>query len=1349
MRGRFLVVFFGIVMLSIEVTGQEQSLFTQYKFNRLTEEEGLTNNTINDITQDTLGHTWVATEDGLFRYLGNGFQRFTKERDNRYSLPNNSVNNLFVDEHNDLWILTEAGVGKYSYRDDAIMPVMPGLISGEIRSMVSDNGTYYLGRYEGGIWRMNEDTTYLLPLYDPTTKINHAQHSIFEMVKVGDVLWVAFSSHGVLGIDLKRNTIIKHFDPKSICGRAEIEIFEIFADEKERLWIGTNDGLYFIPGLTQRENPIKKVLPQELPIDDYMSICVDQSDNLWIGTRQHGLFMLSLSDTSDATALKHFLPSMYDNSVSHRTISETFMDKSGLLWLGTHNGGINVFDPAGVKVRTLTHRLNFTNTINYQNVWGIDESNDGQIWIGTDGKGLNLFDPMNGKIIDLKLPELQNKAILGVLEDSKSRVWIGTYLSGVYRYDRSTGQMVSYQVGGPNSELIVNDIRCFYESPSGQVYIGTNRGGLYYFDEQLNKVISKKSTAHMDIRAITGTAEDQLWLGTYRDGLVNFDLKREVMISYHWSDSNTNVPVIFAIHKEGDLLLLGTRHNGLQSFDTQTLTFLQGKVLQNNTIRAITKDRAGNLWFTTNDGIIAYNKDSEMTKKFGHKDGFQKGQFNDGSILISQKGYIVTGGIYGMNLFYPDVLLKKSAFPSIVFNEFRVLNTKMTPINSDVFPTKQSIFLADEVQLDYTDNFFSVDFMIPGFYNDMQNELEYKLAGYDEEWQLIHDFNTAVYRNVPPGEYLFQVKHKDGNKVLKQLNIKISPPIWRTWQAYILFFLLGIVIVWRLIKFNNSRIVLKQKLEFEHQQRLEEFNAMQEKLRFYTNFSHELKTPLTLIQGPVNDLISKTDNPEHLPYLQLIKKNTSILLRFIGRMLEFRKIEMNKTLLNIGYYELSVLAQEEAEGFAYLAKKNGIKFGFYSETDLYAWVDIEKIQIIMNNLLSNAIKFSKKGQTVKFGVFHEQDDLVIEVKDEGPGIPSKDWEKVFTPFYQAENSAGTGGTGIGLTLCKRFVELHGGQINLESTVGQGTQFLIRIPKGKQHLLECQHVRFIEVRSGETDEDEEVTLEGHPGLNPSISDSDKIILVVDDNADISSYIGMLFSANFKVLEAQNGKRALDLAIDNTPDIIISDWMMPDMNGLEFCKAIKNNLATSHIPVILLTAKSSDESKIKGYEFGADDYITKPFNSDLLIVRVNSILDNRKLIQLRYESGKLLDSTSSASSKEVQFILKVESTILNLLDKSEFSVPDLCKEVGLSQTSLYRKIKTLTGDSIQMFIRKVKIKRAAELLVNDDLSVSEVAFGLDFSDLKYFRKCFKEQWGMTPSSYKNSHSPAVSNIKIEDI
>ncbi len=1331
---------------------QEHALFKQHKFNRLAEEEGLTNNIINDIIQDTLGHIWVGTEDGLFRYLGDdGFQKFVKESHNNNSLPNNHINGLYVDERNDLWILTQAGIGKYSYENDAIVRFAPDKIHEATQAMFCTGGVCYVDKQDGGLWRIANDTINFLPLYGHRNDTDPYHYRITNMTIAGDVLWMTYWENGVLGMNLEDNTFT-YFRPEEIYGQRKTRIYEIFADKEERVWVGTDNGPYLIQKEENDSYGIVRALPDQLPADDYLSMSLDHNNYLWMGTRQNGLFGFEMSAYAEGkAAVMHFLPSINDNSISHRTISKTFTDRTGLLWLGTHNGGINVFDPEGVKVQTITHLPNSLNTINYQNVWGVAESSEGLIWVGTDGKGLNLYDSKKGEVMDLDVPQLQNKAVLCVLEDHKSRVWIGTYQNGLYVYDRRTGKVQSFRTGSADSELTVNDIRCLYESPSNTIYAGTNWGGLYYFDEKNERLTRQSGVYDLDIRAISGTEKDELWMGTFGRGVVYFDPAKDSLAVYQWDNSN-NIYNVLDMCKDGNILWLGTKQDGLISFDTKKLTFSAEDIhetFKNSTVQGIVKDDQNNLWLSTNNGVISYNPETHNMKDFDHKDGFQKGQFNQGSIFLSKEGYIVVGGIFGMNIFYPHKILEKSSYPDVVFNEFRILNKKVNPINSEVFPDGESIFLTKGVRLAYDDNFFSVDFMIPGFYSGMQNELEYKLEGYDEEWQWIRDFNTAVYRNVPPGNYRFQIKYRDKTSVIKQLNITITPPLWKTWQAYCLFTALILLTLWRLIKFNNSRLVLREKLAFEKELRLKESRDMKEKLRFYTNFSHELKTPLTLIQGPVNDLIKKTKDKEYLPYLYLIRKNTNVLLRFIGKILEFRKMETNKTLLNLGYHDLNILAQEEAESFAYLAKKQEMKFGFYCETDLYAWVDIEKIQIIMNNLLSNAIKFSGKGQTIKFGVLHEQDHIIIEVKDEGVGISEKEIEKIFTPFYQTENSAGKGGTGIGLALCKNFVELHGGKIALKSKEGQGTQFLIHLPKDKQHLLDKDHVRFVEMKQEETNETILTRSEGLSDQGQTITDSDKVILIVDDNPDITSYISMLFSSGFKVLRAANGRDALDLAIKSAPDLVISDWMMPDMDGLEFCKAVKNTMATSHIPVILLTAKNSDESKIKGYEFGADDYITKPFNSELLIVRVNAILNNRKLIKLRYQSGVELENVDQASPKEVKFILKVQAVILDLLDTSQFNVPDLCRELGLSQTSLYRKIKMLTGDSIQMFIRKVKIKRAAELLISDDYSVSEVAFSLDFSDLKYFRKCFKEQLGMTPSAYRNANASVVEGIKIQEL
>ncbi len=1324
-------------------------LFTQYKFHRLNELDGLTNNIMNDIVQDTLGQIWVATEGGLFRYQGNTFQKFVKDRNNPNSLPNNYIQKLYVDQTNSIWVLTEYGVGKYEYQTDAISRFLPEVITDHVTSMVIDdqeNG--FFGGYNGGIYKVKGNEATLLDLNRPKIEVDLNKLGVADIDILENKLWIATRDMGIIRLDLE-NGALSYLSPFNIGGKEKIRIFDMFIDRQHAIWFGTNEGVYKCEDSTVMK--LIRVMENRLPKDNYLSICEDEKQNLWFGTRQNGMFALKKLQDPEDILIQHFPPSSYTDGISHRTISKIFQDDNGLFWLGTHNGGINVFDPKGEKVRTITHQFHNSSSINYQNVWGICESQNGLIWVGTDGKGLNLFDPDEGIVLDFKLPQLEAKAILSILEDRKSRVWIGTYANGIYVYNKNTKQLKSFEVGSTNAELTVNDIRAFYETSAGDIYIGTNQGGLYYFDEDVQKVRKFRSSSGLDIRAIASYEDGYLWLGTYGKGLIKYDLKNDQYNSYHWLEMGPGTwPVIFDIYNDHQILWLGTREDGLISFDPKNNTFLEHPLpedINNISISGISQDMNNNLWLTTNNGVIVFDKEKKEIKKFDTNNGFQRGHFNYGSVFLSSKEYIVVGGINGMNIFYPEQLLSDPLDSRVLFNEFKVFDSKVSPINSDFFPKDKSIFLTKKIHLDHTNKVFSINFSTPGFNARKQNKFKYKLLGYEENWQLGGDSNIAAYKNVPPGNYVFEAKNLYNDDISKKLQISIAPPIWKTWPAYLLFLITLLLVIWRFVRFYNTRIVLKQKLIHEKELREKEQDVMQEKLRFYTNFSHELKTPLTLIQGPVNDLIKKESDPNQLQYLYLIRKNTSILLKFIRRMLEFRKIEMNKILLNIGYHDLNILAQEEAENFTFLAKEKRIKFGFYSETELYAYVDIEKMQIILNNLLSNAIKFSSEGKTVKFGIFQEQDVLIIEVKDEGDGIVKEELTNIFSPFYQSSNSAGRGGTGIGLALCKSFVELHGGSINVKSEPGKGTQFLVSIPKGKKHLLQKDYVRFIKVKTEEI----EKSLMSLPVENTSsldgISDSDRVVLIVDDNKDISTYVGTLFPSDFKIIQSDNGSDALEKAIHNIPDIIISDMMMPKMDGLELCKVLKDNIATSHIPIILLTAKSSDQSKIQGFEVGADEYITKPFNSEVLIARVNNILINRKLLKIKYTSGDLVDSNSSQSPKEVAFILKVEAVILAMLETTEFSVPDLCREIGMSQTSLYRKIKKLTGDSIQLFIRKIKIKRAAELLISEDLTVTEIAFAVDFSDLKYFRKCFKEQFDMTPSKYKNKHASETDKDEVK--
>ena len=1333
---KYLVIL--ILGLILNHGAAQDKLFKQYKFHRLDESHGLSNNVVNDIIQDSLGQIWVATNEGLFRYQSFGFQQFLKARDKTHLLHNNFVERLYLDGSNNVWLMTDDGVGKYSYQSDVVSRYLPDQINGRISSIAeSEDGTQYFGKYDSGILQVKDGQVTELNLLDKSSGLNFSKFSILYLTLDGQYLWALVGTIGVIRYDLVSEQIV-YFSARDLANRGNLQQFEFWLDDDGRGWLTTEVSVY---GLEVAADDSTKIidrgLEQVLPVDDYLTIYIDDQKQMWLGSRFQGFFTVDIQ-TNNYHLLSHYTNRPDEFGTSSNTISKIYKEQKGNFWLGTHNGGINVFNPNGEIIRESTEQYYESDfSLAYNRVWGTTELNDGTILVGTDGAGVSLFDPASGHIQNNIFPELSDKAILAATLDSKDRLWLGTYAHGVYVYDQSFRLIHHFSISSPNSIMIVNDIRCFYETENGIMYIGTNQGGLYYYDENSQGLVLATAIPNWDIRSIASVGDGIMWLGTYSRGVIKYNWLSDKVLDSQWSKDEVHAKdVVFDMYLDQDTLWVATRHNAVVAFDIHQDKFLELPELDfmaGRTVSAIQKDAQGNLWMTLNTGVVCFSPSRKLVWQFSSEDGFQRGHFNFGSILLSNAGFLVLGGIHGMNTYYPEDLLNNKSNNQIILNQLKVFNQVVNPVNSEIFPDGESIFLTDRIKLSHTDNIFSIQYSYPGFTAHREDDFVYMLQNYDKKWQYGAESNEATYRNVPPGKYIFKVKSVETG-VERSLAITVEPPLWKTWQAYVLYLLVLILIIWRLNRFSHSRLALRQKLEFEQELREKESAAMQEKLRFYTNFSHELKTPLTLIQGPVNDLMQTAESPQHIKYLRLIKKNTNVILRFINRMLEFRKIEMNKTTLNVGYHDIKILAQEEAESFGYLAKEKEIKFGFYCQNELEVWIDLEKIQIVMNNLLSNAFKFTPVGKAVNFGVFEENGYIIIEVKDQGVGIANEELKNIFSPFFQASNSYSSGGTGIGLALSKSFVELHGGTIEVESDLNVGTVITVRIPRGKEKYDQMTNVRFIDsakkeaeiLDAGQLDEEEVISLKQ--------KESEKMILVVDDNKDIAAYIESIFESEYNVVKAENGLEAYDLAIKNTPDVIVSDLMMPGMDGLEFCEKIKANIATSHIPLIMVTAKDSKHDKVKGYEVGVDGYITKPFSSEVLFARVSNLLKNRELLEIRYESNDLIDIESTKSTREAEFVLNAEKITLQMLEQSEFSVPQLCKELGMSQSALYRKIKSLTGVSIQVFIRKIRIKRAAQLLLSEDMTVTEVAFSLEFADLKYFRKCFKEQFGKSPSEYR---------------
>lgn len=1341
----YTLIIISVVSVGSGIGQNRQLEKAYYKFYRLNENHGLSNNVINDIIQDNIGFIWIATNDGLFRYDGAEFIEFRHLPNDSTTIPHNSIQALHLDKNNDIWAFTDFGIGIYSYKSKAIKQILPGEKKGELNyksttSVCNAGENKFIGTFGGGLFLYSEGSfEKYIPKHNPDS-INFDKLLIMQVHLDNDsILWLGTWDSGIIQIDLKYKDAkqIKQYSGKST------KVYTIQQMKDNSIWIGTNQGLFLFEDANSKPVHYSKDKNEWLPDNEILAIHQTKKGKIWIGTRNAGLLSIDSKFYISEESIKtdRFLPSNQTSSISHRTISKIYADNLGNLWLGTHNSGINVFNPDGESVRYFTH-LSGENSISHKSVWGMCEGEPNIIFAGTDGNGVDIVNPYNQKISHIPKGQFSDKAILCALKTSEGKIWFGTYSGGINIYNPKTEKVENIDELYKISEL---DIRCLYETDNKDIWIGTNSNGLFVYKTSENKLQHISSTNILDIRDIEQDEKGNLWLASFGKGLIKLSLKDYSIKIYNWYLKQDYTPVAFSLVIKDNNIWVGTRLQGLLKFNIETEKFEVFNTnynLPNSSIRSILFDKLNQIWVSTNIGISFLDLENKTFRNFDSSDGLQVGQFNDNSCILLENGDLAFGGIHGLNVFSPKALLSSQNLPKVVFTDFIVGGQNQNETTPSV-----NYFIAhnETIELKHFQNTITIKYNALSFPNSAAWEYDYVLKGHEPSWNLCENIRTVTYRNLSPGKYTFQVRScgKSGivRGTIKQLEIVVLPPWWKTWPAYILYFSILAFIIYIIFKYNNNQIKLKQGLIFEKKIRQQEHEAMEQQARFFTNFSHELRSPLTLIQGPVNDLLNQGCLEYQKPLLQLIKRNSAVLLKLVKRLLEFRKIETKKTVLYIDKYDLSILVQEEAESFKYQASQLGISLIVNSQPGIYAYVDIEKIQIVLNNLLSNALKYTKTGGSITIGLLKSNGQIKLTVADTGTGIPKSEQEAVFSPFYQAVNSAGKGGTGIGLALTKSLVELHGGTISVESD-SSGSLFTIDLPNDKDLLIKNGHIK-INAEEKEDIETEEELEEYIDSNNKSL----KQVLIVDDNDDILKYVQTQLKNQYHVLTAHDGEEGFELANKLIPDIIISDIMMPKLNGIELCKKLKETENTNHIPILLLTAKAAETSKVEAYKTGADGYITKPFTSELLLARVENLLNQRNKLKELFASGNWEQEPEIEESADIKFMKNAESTILSMIDESEISVPKLAQELGFSRTSLYRKIKALTGLSINQFIRMVKLKQAAQLLTFADVTVSEVAFQMGFTDLKYFRTCFKEKFGTLPSEYQKQYRAAPS--KPEDI
>jgi len=1327
-----------------------QSVFASedFYFRSIKIKDGLPGSTINTIVQDSLGFLWIGTNDGLCRYDGAGFRIFRHHNNDPSSLSHNDIQRLFIDQKQNLWVMTANGLNHIDLKTHEIRRVLPGSNSLPDNSTIAmaqtPEGIYYAASYYNGISIFSEKRDEFSYLNDTTVNPSRLRSlNINTMLLYQDsLLVIGYRDAGIDIYDLRKQKTIPLSDITGVV-LPSVNVSSLTEGINNRIWIGTNNGIACYEPENGKLHSFADVTGDDSFLVDSDIVSLEAFEGkLWIGTRNEGLVVVNekeILNRSNPPEYTHYKPGLEPGSLSYRTVSVVFNDNRSQVWIGTHGGGINFAETIGNRFGHLRNIPGISGSLSYDKVWGITADDSGNVWVGTDGDGVNVWKPGEGVIAHYKHdPEdpasLSDNAVISACTDHKGRVWMGTYQGGLNRFVESSESFVRYQAP---DHLEVNDVRSIYEDPLQNLWIGLNQGGVMRYNEQRDTFEPAPNLEMYDVRSIF-YHDGNLWVGTYGEGLIKYDPQTAEAQFYNTFTEPSPFPfhTIFYITSFPDdknMIWLGSSDGGLYSFHTNTEEyneFSEEDGLANNKIHAILPDKDGNLWLSTNKGISMFDTERKLFNNYDWNRGVQSEEFHNGSAVISANGLFCFGGIEGMNYFNPEDIRSPNQKPRIRFTGFSILNRDITPIESDIF--EKAIEYQPKIRLNHQHAVFTIHFQSLNYPFAWDSQYFYYLEGYDKEWNDAGRQNFVTYRNLPPGEYTFRVRSYtfDSSELYdeSQLKIMMAPPFWKTYVAYILYVMIATLGIVAFFRYRINQYKIRNKLLFEQKLRDEEKKLHEERMEFFTNISHELRTPLTII-GVALEEIGKSNNtlPAIKKPLESAVKNSDRLRDMINKILEFRQMESGDTNLIFTKMQLRSHLSEYIEEFREMARHNKIRLKLSLPLEeIQLWADKDKLNMILNNLFSNAFKNTPTGGQIILSADERDDQIIIKVKDTGMGIEKKNLQKIFRRYYKLSHK--TTGSGIGLALTKSLVELHKATIEVDSTPGKGTTFLLRFKKGSTHLKDQQELPLSEKQNGK-DSIQDTHKEEKDG---------RILLLIDDNKEIVELLEERFADEFRILKAYEAKKGMELARKFSPDLIISDVMMPGMNGFELCNNLKNDQLTSHIPVILLTAKGSETDEIQGLETGADDYISKPFKFSILKARINSLLENRRKIidYFNTNHGSLTDTDSSAPipAREMEFLQKVEKYILeNCLDK-EVSVFELANGLGFSRTTLYRKIKALTGMSINAFVRYIKIRESTKL-IEQGLNVSEAAYSTGFTDLKYFRESFKKQVGKNPSEFKS--------------
>lgn len=1340
--------------------------------------DGLSQGVVNSITQDNQSLMWFATEDGLNRFDGYSFKVFQYDPDTKSSVADNFIQSIFKDSQGTLWVSSRKGLMEFdpyhetfsTYHHD--FKNKTNYAFNDVSFITEGSaGNLWVAWYGSGFASFNKEKKTFIPYTPETLPGLSSEKTVAILEDKFGLLWVGTQEGGVNVFQVSQGTVIKKMNPLSGNSQLPLANVHCFAEDKfGNIWIGTSQGLVVYK---RQENKFFRFDDKKFSLakTNVFSLFTDSNENLWIGSQGEGLYQLDLRQYNTRPVNDFIFISvknLNDYDISKRTIQVIYEDKDKNIWIGTFGEGIYFVSNVKENFVRIQKPIYKNTALSFVPYYGMTNDNEGNLWLGTDGNGIYKAD-LNGNTIRHFTSEtdetLTDNAIISALRDEKGRLWFGSYAQGIFLYQPTKGTFVNYRYEHAKTTRGGSDVRVLFEDSEHRVWVGTNRGGLCLLDEEKKSYTNPSHLAgallNGDIRSITEDPQGNLWIGCYGDGIYSYSPTTK-KITRHFQDPNTEEQlksdVVFAVKadRKGNIWI-GTRGGGLCVYNAKKNIFKRytdKDGLSNNTINAILVDNNQNVWVSTNAGISKYDVGLNKFFNYNNFDGLQEGQFNPGSALYNELGgYMCFGGMLGLNIFYPDQIKDNLKKPEIMLTGLSLFNKPIKVNDSiDGDPVLQHVLSRTKhITLKNNQNVLTFEFVGVNYSYPEKNIYAYKLEGFDEDWNYVGNQRTATYRYLPPGSYVFNVKASnventwDGDHA--SVSIEIKSPFWQTPYAYILYTLMLGGITFVIFSFWKKQVKLRRRLKIEKSQRKHERQLVQQKLSFFTEISHEFKTPLTLMIGPLEEMLSKSTGvtPEGRK-LKLVYRNAHKLLNLINKLLDYRKIESGNILLKVKEEDIVAFVEEVFISFKELANHKNIKFHFHSENPvIMLWFDKEKLEMVLNNILSNSFKYIGKGDEINIHISRQIADryptgrAIIKIRDNGLGIPKKHLGNIFDWFYKGDSS-GTMNSGIGLSLAKKLVHLHKGEIFVDSVEGNGSVFSIKIPLGKEHWKADEIVMETETDpiSGIASPSSKDNILLHEAEEYTTSKKGfKSILIIEDEEEIRAFLREYFERHYKIYECSNGKEALEIASNIPPDLIISDIMMPEMDGIEFCKTIKNNIRTSHIPIILLTAKTSLTHHKEGIGNGADAYITKPFSPDILSMTVSNLLQSRENLMRFYRNLFTQNANPGGNpnlnSLDEKFLQSIYEMLKANIDKPDFNVNELCDVLNMSRSLVYKKVKTLTGLSPLEYIRSLRMQEAAKLLQTKKYKVFEVVYMVGFSDLKYFRQCFAKEFGYSPSDF----------------